>query len=55
MLSDLKHVAVHRLAEDGPIVEERYRCTAAGMLEVALTVLDDGYTRTFKVAGRAAS
>ncbi|MBS1150341.1 MAG: DnaK family protein [Myxococcaceae bacterium] len=52
---DLQNVAVQRLAHDGPVVEERYRCTAAGTLEVALTVLDDGYTRTFKVAGRAAS
>jgi molecular chaperone DnaK (HSP70) len=47
---DLKNVSVKRLTHDGPEVEERYRCTAAGTLEVDLTVLDDGYTRTFKVA-----
>jgi molecular chaperone DnaK len=52
---DLRTVPVHRLAHEGPVVEERYRCTAAGTLEVALTVLDDGYTRTFKVAGRTAN
>ena len=46
---DLKNVSVERLAGLGPEVEERYRCSAAGTLEVALTVLEDGYGKTFKV------
>ena len=47
---DLETVSVERLTHDGPQVEERYRCSSAGTLEVALTVLDDGYSQTFKVA-----
>lgn len=46
---DLKDVSVRRLMHEGPQIEERYRCTAAGTLEVALTVLDDGYSKTFRV------
>ncbi len=45
----LADVSVRRLTHEGPEVEERYRCTAAGTLEVALTVLDDGYSQTFTV------
>ena len=50
---NLQHVAVQRLTHEGPEVEERYRCSAT-TLEVALTVLDDGYSKTFTVGGRAA-
>ena len=34
----------------GPEVEERYHCTSAGIFEVTLAVLDDGFSRTFRIA-----
>ena len=39
-----------RLDGPGPEIEERYHCTAAGTFEVTLAVLDDGFSRTFRIA-----
>ena len=48
--SDLGRVPVERREGATPEVEERYRCTSAGIFEVTLAVLDDGYSRTFRMA-----
>ncbi len=48
--SDLASVPVRRLQGPGPAVEESYRCTEAGALEVRLRVLDDGFERELVVA-----
>ena len=54
----LAGVSVRRLEGDGPMVEEVYRCTAEGTLEVSVTV-DDGarpegrYSQTFHLARRS--
>ncbi|HUG54241.1 MAG TPA: Hsp70 family protein [Vicinamibacteria bacterium] len=48
--SDLGGVPVVRREGPAPEVEERYRCTSAGIFEVTLAVLDDGYSRTFRIA-----
>ena len=48
---DLTRVPVRR-HEPGPEVEETYRCTAAGTLEVELRVLDDGYSNTLQIGRR---
>jgi molecular chaperone DnaK (HSP70) len=50
---DLKTVEVRRLPGEGPEIEERYRCTAAGTFEVTLAVLDDGFEQTYRIANRA--
>jgi hypothetical protein len=50
---DLANVAVQRLEGEGPEIEERYQCTAAGTFEVTLAVLDDGFSRTFRIARQA--
>jgi hypothetical protein len=52
---DLADVAVRRLDGEGPEIEERYHCTAAGTFEVTLAVLDDGFSRTFRIARQSAS
>ena len=48
--SDLASVPVRRM--DGPEVEEMYRVTETGALEVKLRVLDDGYSATLQLARR---
>jgi molecular chaperone DnaK (HSP70) len=48
--ADLGGVPVVRREGGAPEVEERYRCTSAGLFEVTLSVLDDGYSRTFRMA-----
>lgn len=50
--TDLGAVPVTRLPGEGPVVEERYQCTASGTFEVTLAVLDDGFHRTYRI-GRA--
>ncbi len=45
---NLRRVPVKR-TDCGREVEERYRCTAAGMVEVTISVLDDGFARTFRL------
>lgn len=50
----LADAPVRRLEGTGPDVEEHYRCTAAGTLEVTITVLSDGYRQTYQVARRTA-
>ena len=52
---DLAGVAVERLDGPGPEIEERYQCTAAGTFEVTLAVLEDGFSRTFRIARPAPS
>jgi hypothetical protein len=47
---DLASVDVRRMEGEGPEIEERYRCTAAGTFEVTLAVLDDGFSRTYRIA-----
>src|SRR6185295_19031594 len=47
---DLADVDVRRHDGHAPEVEERYRCTSAGIFEVTLSILDDGYSRTFRMA-----
>ncbi len=47
---DLSGVDVRRLDGEGPEIEERYMCTAAGTFEVTLAVLDDGFSRTYRIA-----
>lgn len=48
----LSGVSVRRLEGDGPMVEEVYRCTAEGTLEVSVTV-GDGFSQTFTLARRS--
>jgi molecular chaperone DnaK (HSP70) len=50
--SDLARVQVRRLPQDGPEVEEIYRCGADGTVEASLRVLDDGFERTLRLARR---
>ncbi|HET7746262.1 MAG TPA: Hsp70 family protein, partial [Vicinamibacteria bacterium] len=47
---DLRGVDVRRMEGHAPEVEERYECSSAGTFEVTLSVLDDGYSRTFRMA-----
>jgi molecular chaperone DnaK (HSP70) len=49
---DLNRVEVRRLEREGPEIEERYRCTSAGTFEVTLTVVEDGFEKTYQVARR---
>lgn len=49
-LADLSAAPVAAAPEgEGAEVEEVYRCTAAGLIEVTITDLHAGYTRTFRV------
>ncbi len=50
---DLRGVEVQRLGGPGPEIEERYRCTSGGIFEVTLAVLEDGYSRTYRIASHA--
>ncbi len=50
---DLLGVPVQRLPGEGPAIEERYACTAAGTFEVTLTALDDGWSRRFTIGRHA--
>jgi molecular chaperone DnaK (HSP70) len=52
---NLRAVPVRRLAEAGPRIEERYRLDRHGLVEVTVTDVDAGYTRTFRLGrtGRA--
>ena len=52
---ELNDVPVQRLPAEGPEIEERYHCTALGTFEVTLAVLDDGYSRTFRIASLGGS
>lgn len=52
--ANLGRVEVRRLDREGPVFEEQYRCTAAGTFEVTLACLDDGFSRTYRVARHAA-
>lgn len=46
---DLAEVAVSRLEWEGPEVEEKYRVLPNGAIEVAISVLDDGYSRLYQL------
>jgi len=50
----LSGVEVARVFDRGPLVEERYACTAAGTFEVTLTALEDGWSRRYTLARRSA-
>jgi hypothetical protein len=52
---DLAGVPVWRLPGEGPLIEERYACTAAGMFEVTLTALDDGWSRRYTIGRHGAA
>ncbi len=47
---DLSDVPVERVGHDGCEVEERYTCSATGLFEVTVTVLDEGFGRTYRIA-----
>lgn len=51
---ELTRVPVARLWDEGPLVEERYACTAAGTFEVTLTALEDGWERRYTLARHSA-
>jgi molecular chaperone DnaK (HSP70) len=51
---ELGRVPVERVFDQGPLVEERYACNAAGMFEVTLTALEDGFKRTYALARHSA-
>jgi molecular chaperone DnaK (HSP70) len=51
---DLAGIAVSRLDEEGPHIEETVRCDAAGELEVELRNLDAGYASAVRIARRGA-
>ena len=44
---DLDAIAVERLAERGPLIEERYEVDAAGIVAVTITDLEAGYGRSY--------
>jgi molecular chaperone DnaK (HSP70) len=44
---ELRGEPIERLGNDGPLVEERYAVDAAGVVEVTITNLDDGYERRY--------
>ncbi len=46
---DLAEEAVLRTNGTGPEIEETYQCAAAGTVEVTLTDLSDGYSRTYRL------
>ena len=50
----LDDLLVTRMDQTGPVIEEKYECSAAGTLQVTVTVLDDGFSQTYKVARRSA-
>jgi molecular chaperone DnaK len=47
---ELRGVPVQRMTGEGPEIEERYQCTSLGTFEVTLAVIDDGFSRTFRIA-----
>ena len=51
--SELAAWPVHRLDQEGPLVEERYAVDASGMVEVTITDLDSGFTKTQRLGGSA--
>ena len=51
--NDLSRVDVRRLPGPGPEVEERYSCTASGTFEVTLSVVEDGWSQTYRIASHA--
>jgi molecular chaperone DnaK (HSP70) len=46
---ELSAASVERWPSGGPEVEERYVCGAAGTVEVRVTTLDDGFSRSFRL------
>lgn len=49
----LNDVPVRRLSGRGPLVQEEYRVSELGLVEVALTDLDTGYARTFTLGAQS--
>jgi molecular chaperone DnaK (HSP70) len=50
---ELSRVPVRRLDGGGPEVEELYRCSAAGALEVKLRIVEDGFEQELTIARKA--
>jgi molecular chaperone DnaK (HSP70) len=46
---DLARVPVRRTGEDGPLIEERYRVDAGGIVNVTVTDLETGYAREVRL------
>ena len=46
---DLARVHVQRVGDDGREVEERYTCDATGLFEVTVSVLDESFSRTYRI------
>jgi hypothetical protein len=53
--ADLAAVPVERLALEGPMVEEQYVVDANGMVELTMTDLDAGYSRTQRLGAPIAT
>jgi molecular chaperone DnaK (HSP70) len=47
--ADLAAVPVHRIAHEGPLIEEAYRVTEHGLVRVTITDLESGFSRAFDV------
>jgi molecular chaperone DnaK len=48
--SGLAEVRVERTHDSGREVEERYTCSATGLFEVTISVLNEGFSRTYRIA-----
>jgi molecular chaperone DnaK (HSP70) len=51
--AEFDSVPVSRYDEEGPEVEERYRCFQTGLIEATLTSLADGFGRCYTLARRS--
>jgi molecular chaperone DnaK (HSP70) len=47
--SSLADVRVERVHDNGREVEERYTCSATGLFEVTISVLEEGFSRTYRI------
>lgn len=47
--TDLASVQSRRLTGQGPLIREEYRITAHGIIEVSITDMDSGYTRSYTI------
>lgn len=46
---DLAAVPVHRMAQEGPLIQEEYAVTPHGMVRVTITDLESGFARAYDV------
>jgi molecular chaperone DnaK (HSP70) len=47
--AELGHVAVTRMSQGGPLIEEHYEVTPHGIVEVRITDLETGYGRAYQI------